>query len=106
MIRAEMKILSAALVLLSLYLLLGFDEGALEFNTPDFQLRLLKSSQTVAALAPKNTTPGFDFTPADRLSQRAANRYHHLGDLILRTRTGPPHLFTLRGSDGSARCAT
>ena len=38
-----------------------------------------QTSQTVAALEPK-TTPGFDFTPADRLAQRAANRYHHLGD--------------------------
>src|SRR5262249_23935282 len=46
-----------------------------------------KASQTVTALEPKST-PGFDFTPADRLSQRSANRYHHLGDLILRVRTG------------------
>ena len=59
----------------------------LDLETPDFKLKLDKASQTVAALEPKNT-PGFDFTPADRLAQRAANRYHHLGDLILRVRAG------------------
>jgi hypothetical protein len=59
----------------------------LDLDTPDFKLRLTKESQTVAALEPKNT-PGFDFTPSDRLSQRAANGYHHLGDLILRVRAG------------------
>src|SRR6185503_2739662 len=59
----------------------------LDLDTPDFNLRLATASQTVAALEPK-TTPGFDFTPADRLTQRAADRYHHLGDLILRARVG------------------
>ncbi len=59
----------------------------LDLETPDFKLKLSKSSQTLAALEPKNT-PGFDFTPADRLSQRATDRYHHLGDLILRVRVG------------------
>ena len=57
------------------------------FETLDFRLKLVKESQTVAALEPKNT-PGFDFTPSDRLSQRAANGYHHLGDLILSARVG------------------
>ena len=59
----------------------------LDLETPDFKLRLDKASQTVGALEPKST-PGFDFTPADRLTQRSADRYHHLGDLILRLRTG------------------
>ncbi|HEV2836656.1 MAG TPA: DUF5695 domain-containing protein, partial [Pyrinomonadaceae bacterium] len=59
----------------------------LDLETPDFKLRLSKESQTVAALEPKST-PGFDFTPSDRLSQHTANRYHHLGDLILRVRAG------------------
>jgi uncharacterized protein DUF5695 len=59
----------------------------LDLDTPDFKLRLTNASQTVAALEPKNT-PGFDFTPSDRLAQRAANRYHHLGDLIVRVRSG------------------
>ena len=38
----------------------------LEFDTPDFKLKLLKASQTVAALEPKSAA-GFDFTPGDRL---------------------------------------
>ncbi|HEU4933619.1 MAG TPA: DUF5695 domain-containing protein [Pyrinomonadaceae bacterium] len=63
------------------------DQAFLEFDTPDFRLRLVKTSQTVAALEPK-TTPGFDFTPGDRLERRAANLYHHLGDLTLRVRIG------------------
>jgi hypothetical protein len=66
---------------------LGLDQGYLEFDTPDFHLKLVKSSQTIAALQP-NGGNGFDFTPADRLERRAANGYHHLGDLTLRLRTG------------------
>lgn len=57
------------------------------FETADFKIRLDTTSQTVAALEPKSV-PGFDFTPSDRLAQRAGNRYHHLGDLILRVRAG------------------
>src|SRR5436305_5451183 len=66
---------------------LGLDQGYLEFDTPDFKLKLVKASQTVAALQPKGAD-GFDFTPADRLERRAANGYHHLGDLTLRVRAG------------------
>ena len=61
--------------------------SAQTIETPDFKLRLSQSSQTVAALEPKSA-PGFDFTPSDRLAQRSANRYHHLGDLILSVRVG------------------
>ena len=66
---------------------LGLQHGYLDLDTPDFKLRLVKASQTIAALEPKSA-PGFDFTPADRLSQREADRYHHLGDLTLRVRAG------------------
>src|SRR5262249_51403168 len=66
---------------------LGLDQGYLDFDTPDFKLKLVKASQTIAALQPKGAD-GFDFTPADRLERRAANGYHHLGDLVLRLRTG------------------
>src|SRR5262245_56920973 len=62
-------------------------QPTLDLETPDFKLRLVKDSQTVSVLEPKNT-PGFDFTPSDRLAQRSTNRYHHLGDLILSVRTG------------------
>lgn len=99
---------------------LGLDQGTLDFDTPGFDLRLVKASQTIAALEPKGvptytptptpargrgrgTNPApptpptppapptplrFDFTPADRLEQRAADGYHHLGDLTMRLRTG------------------
>ena len=66
---------------------LGLDQGYLEFDPPDFKLRLVKASQTIAALQPKGAD-GFDFTPGDRLERRAANGYHHLGDLTLRVRSG------------------
>ena len=66
---------------------LGLDQGYLEFDTTKFKVKLVKASQTIAALEPKGAD-GFDFTPADRLERRAANGYHHLGDLTLRLRTG------------------
>src|SRR5215510_6621243 len=66
---------------------LGLDQGYLTFDTPEFMLKLVKASQTISALQPKGTD-GFDFTPADRLERRAANGYHHLGDLTLRLRSG------------------
>jgi len=65
---------------------LGLEQGYLEFETPDFKVKLVKASQTIAALQPKGAD-GFDFTPGDRLERRAANGYHHLGDLTLRLRT-------------------
>src|SRR5262245_39392723 len=66
---------------------LGLDQGYLEFDTPSLHLKLVKASQTVAALQP-NGAGGFDFTPGDRLERRASNGYHHLGDLTLRLRSG------------------
>ena len=64
---------------------LGLDQGFMEFDTPDFHLKLVKASQTVAALEPKGAD-GFDFTPADQLEVRAGDRYYHLGDLTFRLR--------------------
>lgn len=64
---------------------LGLDQGYLEFSTPDFNFKLVKASQTVAALQPKGAG-GFDFTPADQLERRAGDGYFHLGDLTLRLR--------------------
>lgn len=66
---------------------LGLEQGYLEFDTPDFNLKLVKASQTIAALEPKRAR-GFDFAPADRLESRAANGFYHLGDLTLRVRAG------------------
>lgn len=64
---------------------LGLEQGFIEFDTPDFALKLVKASQTVAALQPKGAN-GFDFMPADQLQKRAGNYYFHLGDLTLRLR--------------------
>jgi hypothetical protein len=66
---------------------LGLEQGYLDFDTPQFTVKLVKASQTLASLQPKGAD-GFDFTPADRLERRAANGYHHLGDLTLRLRAG------------------
>src|SRR3954469_17954399 len=62
-------------------------DGNVDFDTPDFTLTLVKSSQTVAALKPKGAK-GFDFTPGDLLVARSQDGYHHLGDIELRVRTG------------------
>lgn len=64
---------------------LGLDQGLLEIDTPDFRLKLVKASQTIAALEPKGAD-GFDFTPADQLTARDTDGFHHLGDLRLRIR--------------------
>ena len=72
---------------------LGLDHGTLEFDTPDFTLKLVKDSQTVAAMQPKGAngvdadTP-FDFTPADQLTARQGDRFNHLGDITLRVKQG------------------
>lgn len=64
------------------------DNGTLDFDTPDFNLKLVKESQTISALQPKgaqgyNNTP-FDFTPADILATRSNDGFNHLGDITLR----------------------
>ena len=66
---------------------LGLEQGTMEFDTPDFKLTLVRSSQTIAALQPK-VAPDFDFTPADRLTVRSADGFNHLGDIHLRVRKG------------------
>ena len=63
------------------------NDGTIDFDTPDFTLTLVRSSQTVASLKPKGAA-GFDFTPGDLLVARSQNGYHHLGDLELRVRRG------------------
>jgi hypothetical protein len=62
------------------------DQGIENYDTPDFTLSLVRSSQTVAALKPKSAD-GFDFTPDDLLIARSQNGYFHLGDITLRLRT-------------------
>src|SRR5581483_3034217 len=53
-------------------------DGTAEYDTPDFTLVLVRSSQTVAALKPKGAQ-NFDFTPGDLLQERSQDGYHHLG---------------------------
>lgn len=65
---------------------LGLDQGLIEIETPDFKVKLVRASQTVAALQPLGAS-GFDFTPTDWLERRSSNGFHHLGDVTLRTRT-------------------
>lgn len=59
--------------------------AAMTVDTPQFTLKLVQSSQTVAALLPKGGD-GFDFTPGDRLARRWHDGFYHLGDLDLRLR--------------------
>ena len=57
------------------------------YETTDFQIKLDPASQLLVSLQPKNAN-GFDFAPADRFDKRSGNGFHHVGDLILRVRTG------------------
>ena len=57
------------------------------YETTDFKITLDPASQTLVSLQPKNAN-GFDFVPADRFDKRSGNGFHHVGDLILRVRTG------------------
>ena len=61
------------------------EQGTMSFETPDFTLDLVRSSQTVAALKPKGAD-GFDFTPGDLLIERSKDGYFHLGDITVRLR--------------------
>jgi hypothetical protein len=62
-------------------------QGTVDFDTPDFTLSLVRSSQTIAALKPKGAD-GFDFTPGDLLAGRSQDGYFHLGDITFRLRNG------------------
>jgi len=64
---------------------LGLDKGYLNFDIPGFHLKLVKASQTVAALEPATDTV-FDFTPGERLALRSSDGMFHLGDIDLRLR--------------------
>src|SRR5215831_2318924 len=59
--------------------------GTLDFDTPDFNLKLAKPSQTIASLQPKGAG-AFDFAPGDRLENRSADHFNSIGDLNFRTR--------------------
>ncbi|HEU4769659.1 MAG TPA: DUF5695 domain-containing protein [Pyrinomonadaceae bacterium] len=73
-----MRLIATISILLLLFT--NFDH-----ETTDFKIKLDPASQTLVSLQPKNAN-GFDFAPADRLDQRKANGFHHLGDLTIRVR--------------------
>ncbi|QNL50767.1 hypothetical protein H8S90_04000 [Olivibacter sp. SDN3] len=64
---------------------LGISQGVESFLTTAFELKLVKESQTVAALHLRQDH-GFDFTPGDRLAIREGDSLYHLGDINLRLR--------------------
>ena len=66
---------------------IGLDKGTREFETADFRLGVLNATQTVAFLK-TNDAEAFDFTPGDRLEERASNRFYHLGDINIGLRSG------------------
>jgi len=64
-------------------------QGFTAFDTPELTLKLVRSSQTAAALIAKgDSAENFDFTPGDILTQRSKDGYYHLGDIDLRVRQG------------------
>ncbi|KAF2180841.1 hypothetical protein K469DRAFT_753180 [Zopfia rhizophila CBS 207.26] len=64
---------------------LGIKNGYTAFSTANFDIKLVKDSQTLASLKPSGGS--FDFSPYDYLSRRARDGQYHLGDLTFRYRT-------------------
>ena len=64
---------------------LGLESGFASFGTADFSIKLVNASQTLAALEPRSAA-GFDFTPADRLNDRASDGFYQFGDINFRIR--------------------
>ncbi len=64
---------------------LGLENGFVTYDAGAFNLKLVKSSQTVAGLQPK-MVKDFDFVPGDSLKVRSSDGLYHLGDLNLKVR--------------------
>lgn len=62
---------------------LGLDQGFLNLKSTAFQLKLVKSSQTLAALKPITDT-AFNFSPEKFLKTRSSDGAYQLGDINLR----------------------
>ncbi len=62
------------------------DGGRVTLTSPALSVSLLKYSGTVAQLSPAADAT-LDYTPGDRLKERSADTFYHLGDLDLRIRT-------------------
>ena len=65
---------------------LGLQDGLISFNTSEFIVHLVKDSQTVYSLQPKDSPSGFDFIPSDQMVLRQYNGNYHLGDITFRAR--------------------
>ena len=61
------------------------DGGETTLNSSELSVTVLKYSGTVARLSPKADRT-IDYTPGDRLKERSADTFYHLGDLDLRIR--------------------
>jgi Family of unknown function (DUF5695) len=61
------------------------DGGETTLSSSDLSVEVLKYSGTVARLSPKADTT-IDYTPGERLKERSADTFYHLGDLDLRIR--------------------
>ncbi len=57
------------------------------FKTPTFDLALRTDTQTLAHLSPTGDR-AFDFVPASREAERAADGYVHVGDIHIRLKSG------------------
>jgi hypothetical protein len=70
------------------------DAGQVTLDSSALKVNLLKYSGTVASLSTQSD-PGFDYTPGDKLKERSADTFYHLGDLDLRYRVnGSPDTTT------------
>ncbi|KAI2790080.1 hypothetical protein POX_d05584 [Penicillium oxalicum] len=63
---------------------LGLSNGYTSLSTSNFDIKLVKDSQTLASLKPRNVD--FDFLPFDDLVHRAADGQYHNGDVTFRYR--------------------
>jgi hypothetical protein len=63
------------------------DKEYSDFEIPNFNVKLLRNSQTIASLKPKGADE-FDFVPSDWLNKRHGSGYYYLGDITMRLRTG------------------
>lgn len=61
------------------------DGGTTTLHSSSLSVDILKYSGTVARLSPAGD-PSLDYTPGDRLKERSADTFYHLGDLDLRLR--------------------
>jgi len=62
------------------------DGGRITLRSSSLSVDILKYSGTVARLPPAADS-NLDYTPGDRLKERSADTFYHLGDLDLRFRT-------------------